>query len=73
VVTAARHASPPSHSFTRTEVEHLFDSAEGKIGEQIGLLERLGFLERVVEQGGTQMTSMFRIPPLYTRCWDYPS
>ncbi|MER6828833.1 hypothetical protein ABT352_22825 [Streptosporangium sp. NPDC000563] len=58
-------------SFTLSEVEQLFDGAEGKIGEQVRLLERLGFLERVVEQRGTQIRSMFRIPRLYTRCWDY--
>ncbi|WP_030197950.1 P-loop ATPase, Sll1717 family [Streptomyces sp. NRRL S-87] len=29
------------------------------------------FLERVVEQHGTQTRSTFRIPRLYTRCWDY--
>lgn len=58
-------------SFTLSEVEQLFDGAEGKIGDQVRLLERLGFLERVVEQRGTQTRSMFRIPRLYTRCWDY--
>ncbi|MFE6848737.1 P-loop ATPase, Sll1717 family, partial [Streptomyces sp. NPDC057686] len=58
-------------SFTLSEVEQLFDDAEGKIGDQVRLLERLGFLERVVEQRGTQTRSTFRIPRLYTRCWDY--
>ncbi|MBB4931241.1 hypothetical protein F4561_002061 [Lipingzhangella halophila] len=58
-------------SFTLSEVEQLFDEAEGKIGDQVRLLERLGFLERVVEQRGTQTRSAFRIPQLYTRCWDY--
>ncbi|MFF3441857.1 P-loop ATPase, Sll1717 family [Streptosporangium sp. NPDC002721] len=58
-------------SFTLSEVEQLFGGAEGKIGEQVRLLERLGFLERVVEQHGTQTRSMFRIPQLYSRCWDY--
>ncbi|MFD9303012.1 P-loop ATPase, Sll1717 family [Streptomyces sp. NPDC060048] len=57
--------------FTLAEVEQLFDDTEGKIGDQVRLLERLGFLERVVEQRGTQTRSMFRIPRLYTRCWDY--
>ncbi|MFE4703061.1 P-loop ATPase, Sll1717 family [Streptomyces sp. NPDC056738] len=58
-------------SFTLSEVEQLFDSGEGKIGDQVRLLERLGFLERVMEQQGTQTRSTFRIPRLYTRCWDY--
>ncbi|WP_310727906.1 ATP-binding protein [Streptomyces sp. N2A] len=58
-------------SFTLPEVEQLFDGEEGKIGDQVRLLERLGFLERVVEQHGTQTRSTFRIPRLYTRCWDY--
>ncbi|WP_406296628.1 P-loop ATPase, Sll1717 family [Streptomyces sp. NBC_00624] len=57
--------------FTLSEVEQLFDGAEGKIGDQVRLLERLGFLERVVEQHGTEIRSTFRIPRLYTRCWDY--
>ncbi|MGW4640925.1 P-loop ATPase, Sll1717 family [Sphaerisporangium sp. NPDC004334] len=58
-------------SFTLENVGHLFDAAEGKTGDQVRLLERLGFLERVVEQRGAETTSLFRIPRLYTRCWDY--
>ena len=58
-------------SFTLENVEHLFDAADGKTGDQVRLLERLGFLERIVEQRGAQTTSLFRIPRLYTRCWDY--
>ncbi|MEV0177700.1 AAA family ATPase [Streptomyces sp. NPDC050625] len=58
-------------NFTLPEVEQLFDEVEGKIGDQVRLLERLGFLERVVEQHGAQTRSTFRIPRLYTRCWDY--
>jgi hypothetical protein len=58
-------------SFTLEKVKHLFDAAEGKTGDQVRLLERLGFLERVVEQRGAETTSLFRIPRLYTRCWDY--
>jgi hypothetical protein len=58
-------------SFALSDVEQLFDDAEGKIGDQVRLLERLGFLERVVEQHGTQTRSTFRIPRLYARCWDY--
>lgn len=58
-------------SFTLADVEQLFDGAEGKTSDQVRLLERLGFLERIVEQRGTQTTSLFRVPRLYTRCWDY--
>ncbi|MEV0034517.1 hypothetical protein [Streptomyces sp. NPDC050804] len=58
-------------SFTLSEVEQLFDNTEGKIGDQVRLLERLGFLERVVEQRGTQTRSLFRVPRLYTHRWDY--
>lgn len=57
--------------FTLADVRGLFDEAEGKISDQVRLLERLGFLERVVEQRGDTLTSLFRIPPLYTRCWDF--
>ncbi len=57
--------------FTLEEVKQLFDEAEGRTGDQVRLLERLGFLERVVEQRGVETTSLFRIPRLYTRCWDY--
>ena len=58
-------------TFTLPDVETLFDQAEGKISEQVGLLERLGFLERIVEEGGSGLVSLFRIPKLYTRCWDH--
>lgn len=58
-------------SFTLSAVDDLFDGSEGKTSDQVRLLERLGFLERVVEQRGTQTKSLFRIPRLYTRCWDY--
>jgi hypothetical protein len=58
-------------SFALHEVEKLFDEAEGKISEQVRLLERLGFLERVVEESRSGPKSLFRIPKLYTRCWDH--
>jgi NACHT domain len=58
-------------SFDLHKVEKLFDEAEGKISEQVRLLERLGFLERVVQETGSGAKSLFRIPKLYTRCWDY--
>ncbi|MEW9522176.1 hypothetical protein [Streptomyces tubercidicus] len=58
-------------SFTLSEVEELFEEIEGKVADQVRLLDRLGFLERVLEQEGTHTRSSFRIPRLYTRCWDY--
>jgi hypothetical protein len=58
-------------TFALHEVENLFDEAEGKISEQVRLLERLGFLERIVQKSDSGVESLFRIPKLYTRCWDY--
>ncbi|WP_459957829.1 P-loop ATPase, Sll1717 family [Nocardia sp. IFM 10818] len=57
--------------FALHEVTDLFEASEGKISEQVRLLERLGFLERVVQETETGTRSLFRIPRLYTRCWDY--
>jgi hypothetical protein len=58
-------------TFALADVRELFDEAEGKISDQVRLLERLGFLERIVwERDGTR-TSLFRIPRLYRRCFDY--
>ncbi|XVV13847.1 P-loop ATPase, Sll1717 family [Actinoplanes sp. CA-131856] len=56
--------------FSLAEVEGLFEASEGPISEQVRLLERLGFLERVVRDNGDGARSMFRIPELYTRCWE---
>jgi len=47
------------------------DEAEGKISEQVRLMERLGLLERVVQETSSGAKSLFRIPKLYTRCWDH--
>ncbi len=58
-------------TFALREVENLFNEAEGKKSEQVDLLERLGFLERVVQKSSSGVESLFRIPKLYTRCWDY--
>jgi hypothetical protein len=58
-------------SFTLAEVEDLFEGTEGEISDQVRLLERLGFLERVVEQHGAETRSLFRIPRLYARSFDY--
>ena len=59
------------YDFSLHDVENLFNEAEGKISDQIRLLERLGFLERVVEESDSGAKSLFRIPKLYTRCWDH--
>ena len=59
------------YDFSLSQVESLFDPKEGEISEQVRLLERLGFLERAVQGTGTAASSLFRIPKLYTRCWDY--
>lgn len=58
-------------TFALADVRELFDEAEGKIGDQIRLLERLGFLERIVREQDGIRTSLFRIPKLYSRCFDY--
>jgi energy-coupling factor transporter ATP-binding protein EcfA2 len=58
-------------SFTLRDAENLFDEVDGKIGDQVRLLERLGFLERVVQVSSSGPESLFRIPKLYTRCWNY--
>jgi hypothetical protein len=57
--------------FALDDVRSLFNDSEGEISDQIRLLERLGFLERVVQERGSVQQSLFRIPKLYTRCWDY--
>ncbi|MFC3736837.1 P-loop ATPase, Sll1717 family [Paractinoplanes deccanensis] len=56
--------------FSLAEVEGLFEPSEGPVSEQVRLLERLGFLERVVRDTGDGARSMFRVPELYTRCWE---
>jgi hypothetical protein len=58
-------------TFTLTEVQGLFDPDEGPTSEQVRLLERLGFLERVVIETNEGPRSQFRIPDLYSRCWDH--
>jgi hypothetical protein len=62
-------------TFALDDVRLLFDEAEGKISEQVRLLERLGFLERIVRrrstETGTVLESLFHIPRLYTRNWDH--
>jgi hypothetical protein len=60
-------------TFALDDVRDLFDEAEGKVSDQVRLLERLGFLERIVRQrsteSGTVRESLFHVPRLYTRCW----
>jgi energy-coupling factor transporter ATP-binding protein EcfA2 len=58
-------------TFALAEVENLFEPDDGPISEQVRLLERLGFLERVVVETGGGAQSRFRIPALYTRCWEH--
>lgn len=58
-------------TFTKEEVRGLFNEKEGNEEEQVLLLERLGFLERIVQERDSILESVFRIPPLYTRSWDH--
>jgi hypothetical protein len=56
--------------FQLEEVEQLFDVSEGPLALQVELLERLGFLERiVVKELDGKKKSKLRIPSLFTRCW----
>ena len=57
-------------TFPLSDVEPLFDPSEGTISAQVAMLERLGFLARTVMQDDSGAKSRFRIPKLYTRCWD---
>jgi GTPase SAR1 family protein len=57
-------------TFHLDKVKDLFGPDDGAISLQVDLLERLGFLERVVEKqpDGIQST-LFRVPKLFTRSW----
>ena len=55
--------------FSASEVAGLFSSEDGPTAEQMQLLERLGFLERVVVEDAHGPKALFRIPRLYTRAW----
>ena len=59
-------------TFAKDDVQELLNEAEGDKEEQVLLLERLGFLERIVREHGSVRESLFHIPRLYTRCWDHP-
>jgi hypothetical protein len=67
----ACRASKRFGAVAKEHVQGLFNAAEGDEEEQVLLLERLGFLERVVQEGDSGLESLFRIPKLYTRCWDH--
>ena len=58
-------------TFAQDEVQELFNEADGNKEEQVLLLERLGFLERIVRERDSMRESLFHIPSLYTRCWDH--
>jgi energy-coupling factor transporter ATP-binding protein EcfA2 len=57
--------------FELSAVEALFEPEDGPVSEQVRLLERLGFLERIVRHEGDKNKQLFRIPALYTRSWDH--
>jgi len=56
--------------FRLEEVSPLADTSEGSVSQQVELLERLGFIHRVVapDEAG-ELRTWFEIPGLYTRCW----
>jgi hypothetical protein len=58
-------------TFALADVHEPFDEAEGKISYQVRLLERLGFLERIVRERDGTGISLFQIPKLYHRCFDH--
>lgn len=56
--------------FELEKVQTLFDPAEGSVVLQLEQLERLGFLTRIIVQEGDSLLPRFRIPRLFTRCWE---
>jgi len=56
--------------FELEKVQTLFDTAEGPVVLQLELLERLGFLTRTIVREGDSLSPRFRIPRLFTRCWE---
>jgi len=56
--------------FKLEQVQTLFDPAEGSVVLQLERLERLGFLTRVIVREGDSLSPRFRIPRLFTRCWE---
>jgi coenzyme F420-reducing hydrogenase beta subunit len=59
--------------FAAEKVNTLFDENEGSVALQLERLERLGFLSRAVVKEGDALVSRFRIPRLFTRCWETSS
>ncbi len=56
--------------FELEKVQTLFDTAEGSVVLQLERLERLGFLTRTIVREGDSLSPRFRIPRLFTRCWE---
>lgn len=56
--------------FRPEEIGKLMDPDEGSVGEQLEMLERLGFLQRqIIRDPHGILQTTFVIPSLYTRCW----
>jgi hypothetical protein len=56
--------------FELEKVKTLFDDKEGSVVLQVEKLERLGFLSRTIAKDGDLLLPRFRIPRLFTRCWE---
>jgi hypothetical protein len=56
--------------FELEKVKTLFDEKEGSVVLQLERLERLGFLSRIIVKEGDALLPRFRIPRLFTRCWE---
>jgi hypothetical protein len=56
--------------FELEKVRTLFDENEGSVVLQLERLERLGFLTRTIVKEGDSLRPRFRIPRLFTRCWE---
>jgi hypothetical protein len=56
--------------FELEKVKTLFDDKEGSVVLQVEKLERLGFLSRTITKDGDLLLPRFRIPRLFTRCWE---
>ena len=56
--------------FEPEKVNTLFDEKEGSRVLQLERLERLGFLSRTIAKDGDSLVPRFRIPRLFTRCWE---
>jgi hypothetical protein len=56
--------------FELKSVKTLFDESEGSVVLQLERLERLGFLARAIVKEADSLVPRFRIPRLFTRCWE---